>query len=488
MRPLFSLAQIRQAARAGDTLRAWRMFESAGLLDSDEADALSLRGRLLKDRALKSTGSQRAALFEEAEETYLRSDSSRRATYPLINAATIAFLNGKPERARALASETLALLESGEHEPETAYWLGATRAEAEFLLGNIAAGKAAIEQAVAGTPAAWEDHAATIRQLQLIVAQLGGVTGLFDQLLPPASLHFSGLIHLPPEEESVRDLIGTALDQIRPGFVFGALAAGSDILIAEMALDRGAQLHVVLPAPVDIFRDVSVVPFGAHWARRFDSLIEAADAIEVLARDGALSSAAVTLGEEIAMGLTIRRARSLASRAVALRLRRATDGVTPSQAAWSRRGLPICDLAIDMPPRPAGSSLVPGGKRIILASSRALPAIFPPARFEGGAWWLALDDLEQAIVMGIAILRAEPTISLGLVYDVVGDTREEEEGPSRIAAILARSAPSGTIYAAAPGALAIDLWAPDHRFEAAGEVVTPFGDIPVSLFSLAAAV
>lgn len=464
------------------------MFESSGLLNSDEADALSLRGRLLKDRALKSTGSQRAALFEEAEESYLRSEGTRRATYPLINAATIAFLNGKPERARALASETLALLESGEHEPETAYWLGATRAEAEFLLGNIAAGKAALEQAVAGTPAAWEDHAATIRQLQLIVDQLGAVPGLFDQLLPPASLHFSGLIHLPPEEGSVRNLIGSVLDQFRPGFVFGALAAGSDILIAEMALDRGAQLNVVLPAPIDIFREISVVPFGQHWAKRFDSLIETADAIEVLAREEALSVAAVTLGEEIAMGLAIRRARALASRAIALRLRRMTDGVTQSEAAWRRCGLPICDLAINMAPRPEGSSLAPGNKRVILASSRALPAIFLPARAEGGGWWLALDDLEQAIVTSIAILRVEPTISLGLVYDIISDVREDEEGPSRIAAILARSAPSGTIYAAAPGALAIDLWAPDHRFEAAGEVVTPFGDIPVSLFSLAAAI
>jgi tetratricopeptide (TPR) repeat protein len=388
---LSSLALIRQAARAGDTLRAWHMFESAGLLESAEDDALSLRGRLLKDRALKSSDEERSSLFDEAEAAYLRAAGDRRATYPLINAATIAFLNGKPERARELADQTIALLDSGDHEPETSYWLGATRAEAELLLGRVAAGKAALERAIAGTPAAWEDHAATLRQLRFVLEHMGHATDILDHLRPPASLHFSGLIGLPAEDEEVRAAIGAALDTIRPGFVFGALAAGADIVIAELAVARGVHLHVVLPAPVDLFRDESVARFGAHWTERFDRLIEAADVVETVSDVDRLSEAAIVLGEEISMGLALRRARTLASEAVALRVRRPTDTASPSERVWRDRGLAYHDIMVERSAARGDHCLVERNRCAVLAlatpcSSEIVPAAGGRRANGGGAY------------------------------------------------------------------------------------------------------
>lgn len=468
------------------------MFEAAGLLDSGQADALSLRGRLLKDRALKGTGDQRALFFEQAEDAYLRAAGDRRATYPLINAATIAFLNGKEDRARALAQRTLDLLDSGVHEPETAYWIGATRAEAHLLLGNVAASKAALEQAVAGMPEAWEDHAATLRQLQLIRRQAGEADDIFNHLRPPASLHFSGLIHLPPDEDAIRALIGTALDEISPGFVFGALAAGSDILIAEMAVARGAQLHVVLPAPVDVFRDVSVAPFGAQWVQRFDSLMKAADAVETLDGVGALSDAAVTLGEEIAMGLAIRRAQSLASEAVALRISGAADKTRPAEAAWRSRGFPVRELVIDRAMLSGSPELAHAERRVTIASAKPFPpdvvrASVAAPRFSDGFWLLELHDPGEAVDLAVANLRLTSDTGLGLVYHIATTAPDDEDNAIDIAKLLARAAPQGRISAACPAAFAIALHTPYYHFEAAGEMVTQFGDIPISQFALPAA-
>ena len=488
---LSNLARIRQVARTGDTLRAWRMFEAAGLLASKQPDALSLRGRLLKDRALKASGEQRATFFDQAEAAYLQAAGERRATYPLINAATIAFFNGKAEQARLLAEKTLALLESGDHEPETPYWLGATRAEAELLLGRYAAGRAVLEAAIASTPSAWEDHAATLGQLRLILERAGQPGNVLDHLRPPASLHFSGLIGLAHDDARARDAIAAAYDAIRPGFVFGALAAGADIVVAEIAVARGAQLHVVLPTSVEIFRAESVARFGGDWSARFDRLIEAADMVETLSDADILSEAGITLGEEIAMGLTIRRARALASEAIALRVRRPSDPPFPSEIAWRHRGLAFHDVQVERSAARSDQPLAPRSRRAILASARPLP---PELTLPAGAMadtlsGLALvqvDTLAEAADLAAAALRAMPGNRIGLDYRIVDIENEPLDDIAELAMLLARAAPPASIYAACPGALAMDLHAPHLNFEAAGEIVTPLGDIPVSMLSLSA--
>ncbi len=161
---LATLASIRRLARAGDTEHAWHMFGQAGLAaEGADADIISLRGRLLKDRALKASGAERSTLLGEARDAYLQAASIRPATYPLINAATIELLGGAPDRAAALAEHILRMLDSGAHEAETAYWLGATRAEAHLLTGRIEAAVTALAEAVQQAPAAWEDHASTLR-------------------------------------------------------------------------------------------------------------------------------------------------------------------------------------------------------------------------------------------------------------------------------------------------------------------------------------
>ncbi|WP_336969362.1 TRAFs-binding domain-containing protein [Sphingobium aromaticiconvertens] len=482
------LAQIRQIARAGDTLRAWRMFEGAGLVASEASDALSLKGKLLKDRALRSGNPERNSLLGEAQDAYLRSAGDRRATYPLINAATIAFLNGKNDHARLLAERVLSLLESREHEPETRYWLGATSAEAQLLLGNIDASRAALEQAVGTAPDAWEDHAATLQQLKQILDRMGEPAGIFDHLCPPPSLYFSGIIGLPNDEASTLQMLGAALDEIRPGVVFGALAAGADIVIAEMAMARGAQLHVVLPTTIDIFRATSVAQFGVQWAERFDRLIDTAHIVETLDRIPYLSKAAILQGSETAMGLALRRARTLATHAIALHIGRGSDVPTPPEIIWREQGLPFQDLILEESLPPSGQDMEVAISKAILASPDPFSAgpgssVRKSEITTDGFSILQVDDLTAAMDLAVAILRATPDSRLGLNYRVVSP-REGVEEWGKLATLLAQAAPQGSICAPWPQIAAIDLYAPHHGFETAGEIVTPLGDFPIGLFCL----
>ena len=73
------------------------------------------------------------------------------------------------------------------------------------------------------------------------------------------------------------DVRREATDWIRGrhvGFVYGSLAAGGDLVVAEAMLESGAGLHVVLPFEVESFLDASVRPAGVDWERRFSACLE----------------------------------------------------------------------------------------------------------------------------------------------------------------------------------------------------------------------
>jgi len=470
------LAQIRRVARSGDTVRAWTMFGAAGLLQSRDADALTLKGRLLKDQALRSESAERSALLDEAQQAYLQAASDCRATYPLINAATLALLNNQPADAAELARQVLALLDSGDHVQETRYWLAATAAEAHLLLGNEAASQTALMQAMTAAPDAWEDHAATLRQFHEILTWQGRSTAILDPLRPPPSLYFSGIIGLPENEREAREKIETALDQIAPGAAFGALAAGADILIAECALARGIQLHIVLPTTLDVFRQTSVGQFGDRWFTRFDRLIEMADSLEAPDAITTLSNAAIDKGSEIAMGLALRRAEAFATQAIALHVGRASDLPAFAYRLWQSRTLPVHRIILEQSIPPPGDALPMAANKVVLASTtRLAPTMWESAN---GLHFQAFDDVATAMLQASLILRDWPDHGLALEYQTVMPN-DPLDGEECLALLLAPAAPAGSICMPWPQAAAMALQGPGYRFEIAGEVMTRQGDCPV---------
>lgn len=349
-----ALRHIRSLARAGATSQAWQLLEASDLSSASQLDVMTLKGRLLKDRARLASGTVRRQLFAEAAKAYEAAAEGLADSYPLINAAAMALFSGDRAGAQALARQVLHLLDSGEDRGETPYWGEATRAEALLLLGERSAAQASLHHAISLAPDAWEDRAATLRQFALIEAHAGADSSWLDTLRPPPVLHFSGIIGIADDDADAAQRIADAIAEIGPGFAFGALAAGADIIIAEKLVEQGSELHIVLPSdPID-FRRSSVDPMGPVWTERFSRLIEQADSVIICGSGAPTSSAGVALAELHSMGLAAELAGQLETRALALRVEPA--GRSGRSDPWRLSGRALRSVEIDSDP---GLALAP---------------------------------------------------------------------------------------------------------------------------------
>jgi hypothetical protein len=350
-------------ARAGSPARAWTMFEAGGWGDANvDPRALTLKGRLIKDQAKAATGEERLSLFAQAGESYAAASAVEPGSYPLINAATLAMLGGKLARSMELAQAALSMLDEGQDQAQTPYWLDATRAEAHLLLGHEAAARASLTEAMRKAPQAYEDHAATIGQFRMILGELGADSAWLERHRPPASLHFQGIMQVPSNETALRGKIDAWLAHNNVGFAYGALAAGADILIAEALAQRGAELHVILPCDEVSFRSFSVSPFGADWEKRYDALMDAAETVDILDAAEAPESCAVHLSESAAMGMARQNARNLQSSALVLRIDRTSENAEKRLSYWRVSGGEAeIMLLTDLPTAPVPTNIAKSG-------------------------------------------------------------------------------------------------------------------------------
>lgn len=458
------------------------MFSQAKLdTYGQDAEILSLKGRLFKDRALKAEGSDRVRLLIQAKEAYLSAAGLGRATYPLINAATIALLIGDPNEAQAIASKTLDILDSGDHEAETPYWLKATRAEAALLIGDLEGGRKALADAIAAAPFAWEDHASTLRHFRLVLEQLDQSSAWLDRHRPPPSLHFSGIIDLAEEDEVVVR-IEKALDKIRPASAYGALAAGADILIAERLLVRDVALHAVFPAPVATFRAESVACFGSHWAERFDAVIERAETVHVTRGPDRVSLASVHVAEQVAMGMAIRNAALLESHALALRIS-ASGTSTQREQSWARQGLRTSDISVIRPVPPAQT--LPKLERaavVALAGEWDIDALHAAGgRVESVEGQQIMIWFSEPVDAARALLAGNDDELTGraaaIDYRAVDPDARAQSG--ELARLLGRAGQGKRITVSESMAMALALEAPDLCCEKLGELASALGDLPI---------
>lgn len=481
------LRRILRMARAGDTSRAWRTFaQIAGAEVESDYDLVNMKARLLKDRAVASRGAERDALLMASRDAYLLAARLRRATYPLINAAAVERLAGNLDQARELAAATLDLLDQGDHEPDTAYWLAATRAEAALHTGSTDQARDLLRRAIALAPHAWEDHASTLRQFRLLLGAIGEGDDWLEAFSPPSAIHFGGMIQLASNLDQTTASLAAKIEQIGCGFAYGALAAGADILIAEMLVDRGAELHLVLPTGPDIFRQQSVLPFGDGWDARYDRLLDHCASITVVSEAQTLSSAAVVFATQVAMGSAMCQARALGTRAVALRLSDQAGGRSPEpdmladcDRAWQQLGLPlhrvlaprstsavaeipsaqIAAILVGMPDRPGG----------VASSATIAPA--PPGGYQH-------HDLTTAARLALRTLATEPALRLGIAAGPIASDADR----SRLvetAGLIASAAAAGQLLVSRPVGLALLLVAPELRCEPDQDLSTPWGEIPV---------
>jgi tetratricopeptide (TPR) repeat protein len=284
------LSTIIALARAGALDHAWAQYCAAGY-DRDDADpaALTVRGRLLKDHALRAEGEARRAYYVRSAEAYRQAAALQPATYPLINAATLSLLSGDRAQAEEIAREVLERIAAEPEEPETPYYRAATEAEALLLLGRREEAREALAAAVAAAPRAWEDHGSTLRQFVAIEAALGGDPGWLSLLRPPASLSWQNI-----GEEALAELLERVLARERVGFAFGPLADERDLAVAEALLDAELELHLVLATGRDS------LPVDRH---RLEAVLATAESvIQLRPADGAPDARRALLAAWIARG------------------------------------------------------------------------------------------------------------------------------------------------------------------------------------------
>lgn len=285
-------------ARSGATSRAEdELSQIDDLADGVESrlaeDIAALRGRLHKDRALRSRGKARTDHFRRSATSYSEAFERHGGPFSGVNAASMWLLAGEPQMAQSLARKVLVELGPG---PDDSYWNAVTRAEAHLVLGDI--GSVIEHLAIATTHGGGDAgaRATTLRQMKLLCTALGvDASNIVEYLANPSVVHFCGHRFVSEDDQvvdsegrkvSIVRAVSNLLEAKNTGHAYGSLAAGADIIIAEAALALNIELHILLPFSLEEFIDISVRSSGDQWVERFQRVLEAATSVSVTCDSG----------------------------------------------------------------------------------------------------------------------------------------------------------------------------------------------------------
>lgn len=324
--------EVLTLARLGDTDQALRLYADYRIDDLGDVDALSLKARLLKDQAFSGSEPNRARLLEACG-LYSGVYRQTRSTYPAINAATLALIAGRSRLAVSMARAVVAQCEA---DARSDYFSLVTLAEALVVLGDIEAASAALSHALAAPDAVAGARSTTVLQLQRLAhatADPQGVQRLLELVRPQKVAMFCGNIFV--EDAEIEGRLAAQVAQIivdeDVGFAYGALAAGSDILIAEQLLGHDVELTVVLPFAEEDFLEQSVAPAGGAWLARYQAVKARAASIIFASHMRYVDGAAqFGYGSKVTMGLSRLRARHLNSAALQIAIVEAAGATTLS--------------------------------------------------------------------------------------------------------------------------------------------------------------
>jgi class 3 adenylate cyclase len=263
------------------------------------------------------------------------------------------------------------------------YYKAATRAEALLLLGRADEVTEALGSDPVRASTDYGGRSSTLRQLDMVAAFLGQRVeqrrALLAPLAPPRVAHYCGHMFAAGDaaEARIRGEIHALLDAETVGFAYGALACGGDILIAEAMLDRGVELHVILPFEEEDFLAQSVRPGGGNWEARYQACRARAAGLTFASPMAFFGRPEqYSYGSRMAMGLARLRSDHLAAEAVQIALwdgapSNGPAGTGADVLAWAAHGGRSC--AID--PGAVDRQLVRPNPRVRSDYDRVLAAI-----------------------------------------------------------------------------------------------------------------
>jgi class 3 adenylate cyclase len=363
-----ALARI-GAYREAEALLADLLDDSLG--DALKVDALSLAGRIAKDRwARLRPGPARDAVGAVAVRRYLAAWDATGHSFPGINAATLLALTGNRDAARGLARQVLKAAQAPGAAQE-AHWQLATLGEACALLGDWDAAATHYAEAARACGRQVGHLASMRRQLRLMASALRVPPELFEALAAPRVLVFTGhMIDAPGAararfpaalEAPVAEALRQRLERLQAGFGHASLACGGDLLFCEAMLARGAELHLILPFERSDFLATSVAFAGEHWVRRFEAVLARASSLRFGVRERYLGDQALfAYAADLMQGAALLHARELEAEPLMLALVdeggvEAEGGTRHTLGNWQRLGLPCgcIDLAAIRAAHPA---------------------------------------------------------------------------------------------------------------------------------------
>ena len=269
-------------ARLGEPVAALEYYERNRVAEIGSEDAVALRGRLLKDLAVRSNGAERVDMFRQSSRAYRHAYQLSDGYFSGINAATTSFLAGDRQEASELAS---AIGQRPDIAEPRDYYAAASGAEAMLVRGEVERATTLFAEARRRPDASPGMVASTARQVALIASELSisdeQCRALLASIQPTPVIHFCGHMFRAgwEEEAEIARAVRAILDEADVLIAYGPLACGADIVIAEEILARGGELHVVLPFAEEDFIRTSVIVGGEQWLPRYEATKLAASSI-----------------------------------------------------------------------------------------------------------------------------------------------------------------------------------------------------------------
>lgn len=315
-------------AQTGSTRAAEQLLTSLRGAGHADPETLGLLGRAYKDLAAASSGGNRASFLRLARNAYLEGFKLKPNSYNGINAATTTLLLSSTkqewEEAAQLSDRAAEACRCEAELTGSSLWTEATLGEAELVKGQMdlaARHYSTFSTLAAGNTGAIQSARAQARRI-LAKRQLD--TEVINEWMPVSPIMmFAGHMvdapnrtspRLPPEMcEPLKAQIRARLDHLDARIGFSSAACGSDILFLEAMLERGGEIHVVLPCSVEGFREVSVRQVGGDaWAERFDAILPHVSTLHVASHETMLEGTVLfEFGSRFLLGLSRMKARIL---------------------------------------------------------------------------------------------------------------------------------------------------------------------------------
>jgi class 3 adenylate cyclase len=230
---------------------------------------------------------------------------------------------------------------------------------------------------------------------------------------------------VPAVETAVRE----RLEHLHQPIVYSSAACGADLIFIESALDRGAEVNVVLPFERQDFVRTSVAVGGEEWVERFDAAIARASRLIMATEESHLGDDVLFDHASMLLeGLTALRAEQLETRPALLCLIDAASdarvgGTHATFERWKRNvGEPqVIDLAAIRSAVAPDVSVAQGDAPDASIAHRVAPAVARSRTSSARAGNAA--HARSAIVASAGSARPQRTLKTLLFADFAGFTR-----------------------------------------------------------------